>query len=98
MYILETPVIILTVDSTTTHSLLPPSTNTASVRVLSQNVRLQTNLIGKWKRPDNAEVTSDTIAFFVFTVSDAGLYQFFVTSGNGNETLAIQINITVTGW
>ena len=92
------PLITLTADSTTTHSFLPPSTNTASVRVLSQNVTLQTNLIGKWKRPDNTEVISDNITFSVFTANYAGLYQFYVTSFiNGNESLAIQIRITATG-
>ena len=92
------PVITLTADSTTTHSLLPPSTNTASVRVLSQNVTLQTNLIGKWRRPDNTEVTSDSTTFSVFTADHAGLYQFYVTSFiNRSEALSIQIMITATG-
>ena len=92
------PVITLTADSTTIHSLLPPSNNTASVRVLSQNVTLQTNLIGKWRRPDNTEVNSDSITFPVFTADHAGFYQFFVASFiDRSEALAILIIITATG-
>ena len=78
--------------STTTYTLLPPSINIAHVGELSLNVLLQTNLIGKWRRPDNTEVTSDNITFPVFTAANhAGLYRFYVTNWEKVEVLAIQI-------
>ena len=93
MYFLHVgpPVITLTPDSTTTYTLLPPNTNTASIRVMSQNVTLQTNLIGKWRRPNNTEVTSNNVTFPMFTANYAGLYRFYVINWRKAEVLVIQI-------
>ena len=78
-------------------SLLPPNLNSASVTVLTQNVVLSTNLAGRWQRPDNSSVASNTLTFSTFYVTQGGLYKFYVDNWDGQQTLAIQLNIIVIG-
>ena len=84
-------------DSISTFTLLPPDINRVVVEVLSQNVVLSTNLVGRWERPDNSNVLQNSITFTIFHQSDEGLYKFYVNSWDGNQTLAIQINISIIG-
>ena len=91
------PVITLFDGSTDTFSLLPPDTNNAEVEVLTQNVVLSTNLVGRWYRPDNSYVTQNSLTFTIFHQSNEGLYKFYVTDWNGELTLAIQIDISIMG-
>ena len=83
--------------STDTFSLLPPDTNNAEVEVLTQNVVLSTNLVGRWYRPDNSYVTQNSLTFTIFHQTNEGLYKFYVTDWNGELTLAIQIDISIMG-
>ena len=46
---------------TVSFSLLPPYINSASVAVLTQNVVLSTNLVGRWQRLDNSSVAFNII-------------------------------------
>ena len=78
-------------------SLLPPQMNRADVNLLTQDVILSTNLVGRWQKPDDSFVTDDTLTFSIFHQSDEGLYKFYVTNWDGDDTLAIQINISVVG-
>ena len=78
-------------------SLLPPETNNADIEVLTQNVVLSTNLVGRWQKPDNSIVLQNDITFPIFYLSDEGLYKFYVNSWDGDQTLAVQINILTTG-
>ena len=96
-YLIEAPTVRLVHAEEEIHSLLPPNINTAGIRVLSQNVTLQSNLIGKWQKPDSTDSTNNTIHFPVFTANMAGMYKFFITSSDGGEVLALQIAITATG-
>ena len=83
--------------STDTFSLLPPDINNAEVEVLTQNVVLSTNLVGRWYRPDNSYVTQNSLTFTIFHQTNEGLYKFYVTDWSGGLTLAIQINISIIG-
>ena len=91
------PVITLYNKSYTTFSLLPPAVNRADIPILTQNVSLSTNLVGKWQTPDGSYVNSDSITISTLYVSHAGLYKFYVTNWNGDWTLAIQIYISPVG-
>ena len=98
-YILITgpPEIRLNDDTINTFSSLPPGINRAEVAVLTQNVVLSTNLVGRWKRPDDSTVLQNSITFRIFHQSDEGLYKFYVNSWNGSQALAIQMNISIIG-
>ena len=71
--------------------------NSASVTVLAHNVVLSTNLAGRWQRPDNSSVASNTLTFSTFYVTQRGVYKFYVDNWDGQQTLAIQLNIIVIG-
>ena len=71
--------------------------NRADVNLLTQDVILSTNLVGRWQKPDDSFVTDDTLTFSIFHQSDEGLYKFYVTNWDGDETLAIQIYLTING-
>ena len=74
-------------------SLLPPAVNRADIPILTQNVTLSTNLVGRWQTPDGSYVNSDSITIPTLYVSHTGLYKFYVT----NWTLTIQIEISAVG-
>ena len=78
-------------------SLLPPAVNRADIPILTQNVSLSTNLVGRWQTPNGSYVNSDSITIPTLYMSHAGLYKFYVTNWNGDWTLAIQIYISVVG-
>ena len=84
---------LTTSDESVNYAVLYPQTNSASVRVLSLNVILQTDATGKWRRPDSTEVDSNSITFPTFTLINAGLYTFYVI-----DSKAIRIRISITGW
>ena len=75
------------------YSMLPPNINTADVTILTQNVILQANMEGRWNKSGETISTTNTIAFDVITRNLAGLYEFLSVE----DTLAIQIKISVTG-
>ena len=91
------PQITLSQDSVNSFSLLPPDINTADVTVLTQNVIVNSNLVGRWQRPDESNVTHNSLTFPIFSQSDEGLYKFYVTDWYGEDTLAIQIYISAQG-
>ena len=78
-------------------SHLPPEVNRAEVEVLTHNVVLSTKLSGRWQKPDNSILLQNFITFPIFHQSDEGLYTFYVNTWNGNQVLAIQINISIIG-
>ena len=78
-------------------SLLAPDMNRADVEVLTQNVIVSTNLVGRWQIPDDSFVSDNSLTFSIFNQADEGLYKFYVTNWNGEQTLAIQITISVIG-
>ena len=80
-----------------TFSLLPPAVNRADIPILTQNVTLSTNLVGRWQIPDGSYVNSDSITIPTLYVSHAGLYKFYVTNWDGDWILAIQIEISPVG-
>ena len=82
---------LTTSEGTTNYAVLYPQTNSASVGVLSLNVTLQTDATGKWRKPDNTEVDSNSITFLTFTSINAGLYTFYV---NNSETILMMITTT----
>ena len=95
--ILGPPEITLSHGSTDTFSLLPPDTNIAEIEVLTQNVLLSANLVGRWYRPDDSLVTQNSLTFTIFHQTDGGMYSFYVTDWNGELALAIRINISIIG-
>ena len=78
-------------------SLLAPDMNRADVEVLTENVIVSTNLVGRWQIPDDSFVSDNSLTFSIFNQTDEGLYKFYVTNWNGEQTLAIQIIISVIG-
>ena len=82
-----------------TYTNLPnsPDTNTADIMVLSQDVTLQANLEGKWQLPGGSSVTRKRIEIQLFTKILAGTYEFYTTSLEDTEVLAIQIEIAAIG-
>ena len=91
------PLITLSQGSMNSFSLLPPQMNRADVNLLTQDVILSTNLVGRWQKPDDSFVTDGTLTFPIFAEYDEGLYKFYVTNWDGDNTLAIQIYISVIG-
>ena len=91
------PLIILSPVSSNSFSLLVPDVNTADVTVLSRNVILSTNLVGRWQRPNYDNVTHNSISFPIFYQSDGGLYKFYVPGWDGEEKLSIQIYLSIMG-
>ena len=91
------PVFMLNNNFFNTFSLLPPDINRADIKLLTQDVVLSTNLVGRWQKPDDSFVTDDFLTFSIFHQSDEGLYKFYVTDWDGDETLAIQIYLAVNG-
>ena len=83
--------------STNIFSLLAPDTNIAQVIVLTQNVALSVNLVGKWQLPNNSVVVESTINFPIFYLPDEGLYKFYISDWYGQQMLAIQISISIPG-
>ena len=91
------PILTLYKNSYTTFSLLPPAVNRVDILILTQNVTLSVNLVGRWQTPDGSYVNSDFISIPTLYVSHAGLYKFYVTNWEGNLELAIQIDISPVG-
>ena len=91
------PEVTLSHGSTDGFSLLPPDTNIAEIKVLTQNILLSTNLVGRWYRPDDSFVTHNSLTFTIFHQTNEGMYRFYVTDWNGELTLAIQIDISIMG-
>ena len=91
------PVITIYNRFYTTFSLLPPAVNRADIPMLTLNVSLSTNLVGRWQTPDGSYVNSDYITIPTLYVSHDGLYKFYVTNWDGDWTLAIQIYISPVG-
>ena len=91
------PQITWSIGSINSFSLLPPDINRVNIEVLTMNVNLSTNLVGRWQKTDNSTVSQNVITFPIFHQSDEGLYKFYVNSWNGNQTLAIQIEISIIG-
>ena len=91
------PTISLSNTTQGTFSERPQGSNTANIRVLTDNVFLQTQLRGRWVAPENVSTTDKSISFPYFTVDHAGLYRFYVAGWDSNEVLAIQIYISATG-
>ena len=58
---------------------------------------LQSNLKGRWERPDGSLVAESMIEFELFTKDLAGVYKFHVTSWSRSEVIAIQIELTAVG-
>ena len=84
------PVITLSHTTNETYDLVPPKINRASIKVLSQDVTLQTNIPGKWQDPNDVNTTDNMLTIAVFTVNHAGLYSFYAI--NGSEVLSIIIS------
>ena len=78
-------------------SLLAPDFNEVDMLLLTQNVVLSTNLVGRWYKPDNSSNSDMSLNFSLFHQSDEGLYKFYVTNWGGQQQLAIQINISLIG-
>ncbi|KAI6650360.1 hypothetical protein LOD99_6037 [Oopsacas minuta] len=93
------PVITLSTAPDTTYSMLPTASdnNRANIPVLSENVMLQTNLLGRWLKPDGSSTDGNFIEFILFTVDLVGIYQFNVTNWENQEEKAILINISAVG-
>ena len=91
------PIITLYNSTYTTFSNLPPAVNRADIPILTENVKLSSNLVGRWQTPDGSYVNSDSITIPTLYVSHAGLYKFYVTNWDGDWTLAIQIYISPVG-
>ena len=91
--------LVLTLDygCPNTFSHLPPAVNRAGIPILTENVKLSTNLVGRWQMPDGSYVDSDSITIPTLYVSHAGLYKFYVTNWDGDWALAIQIYISPVG-
>ena len=91
---------VLTLSTTSdTYRELPNSgiANTADINVLSNNVMLQVNIKGRWELPDGSSSNESVIEFELFTKDLAGVYKFYVSSWDGSEVLAIQIEISAVG-
>ena len=71
--------------------------NRADVAELTQNVVVSTNLVGRWQLPDDNFVVDNYLTFPIFNQTDEGLYKFYVTNWDGEQTLAIQIIISIIG-
>ena len=95
--ILGPPMFTLNDGSINTYSLLPPEINKADIDVLIKNAILSTNLIGRWKSPNDSFLTQTSLKFPIFHQSDEGLYKFYVTSWYGQLDLAITIRISIIG-
>ena len=52
---------------------------------------------GKWVLPDNTNTTNGRIETSVFTVRDGGLYRYYIENWDGQEVIAIQVNISPVG-
>ena len=86
-----------TSDTISTHSLTFPDTNSADITILSKNVVLQSDLKGRWELPDSSSVADSRIQFELYTKDLAGLYNFYVTSWDRSEVIAIQIELSAIG-
>ena len=91
------PAVTLSNGSTNIYSLLAPDTNGAEVTVLTQDVTLSVNLVGKWQMPNNSFVIGSSINFPIFYLPDEGLYKFYISDWYGQQLLAIQISIVISG-
>ena len=54
-------------------------------------------MTGKWVLPDNTNTTNSTIERSVFTVRDGGLYRYYIGNWDGEEVIAILVNISPVG-
>ena len=91
------PIIELSHGLTDMFSLLAPDFNEVDILLLTQNVVLSTNLVGRWYKPDNTSTSDASLDFPLFHQSDEGLYRFYVSNWTGQQQLAIQINISLIG-
>ena len=71
--------------------------NTADIRVLTQNVSIQANLIGMWYKPGGLYTSENPITYSIFTANQRGLYIFYVNSWKGIQVIANFVNIFATG-
>ena len=58
---------------------------------------LQVNIRGRWIFLDGSSNTESVTEFELFTKDLAGVYKFYVSSWDGSEVLAIQIEISAVG-
>ena len=85
--------ITLNNGSISSFSLLPPAINRAEVSLLTQDIVISSNLIGRWQTPDNSILNDSSIILSRFYSTDAGRYKFYVTGLDGQERLAIELFI-----
>ena len=76
---------------------MAPEINRAEVTLLTQNVTLSTDLVGRWQKPDHSFVTDNYLTFSIFHQFNEGLYKFYVTDFDEQEVLTIQIHISIRG-
>ncbi|KAI6657364.1 Secretory phospholipase A2 receptor [Oopsacas minuta] len=95
LFIQGPPVITLDAGTSDNYELLSPEINSAYVNLKSPNVGLHVNIPGRWQRPDEIFVEDISIIFPVFDLTYEGLYKFYVINWDNEETLAMQILITV---
>lgn len=81
----------------TTFSALPPDVNEFNIEVLALDVILYANLIGTWQLPSESIVAHNSITIPIFRQPDEGIYMFYTNNWYGEQTLAIQIKISVFG-
>ena len=86
-----------TTSDTYTESPNSGNANTADIDILSKNVMLQVNIKGRWELPDGSSNTENVIEFELCTKDIPGVYKFYVSSWDGSEVLAIQIEISAVG-
>lgn len=95
--LLGPPTVTLNNGSISTYSLLPPGINSAAVMLLTQNVSLYANHVGRWQTPVDGFLTQKSILFPIFGQSDNGIYSFYLRDWSGEELVAIQLNISIIG-
>ena len=77
-----------------THTDTYPSMNIATIQLLTQEVSLSTNLVGKWNIPGDTNTSSSTVDIGTFIEAESGLYTFYTNNWDGVEVIAMQIYVS----
>ena len=76
------------------HTDTYPTTNTVSIPLLTQEVSLSTNLVGRWNMPGDTNISNSIVDIGTFMGADAGLYTFYTQNWDTIEVIAMQITIS----
>ena len=76
-----------------TLSSVYPAENSITVPISTRDITLSINIDGKWNLPDNSNSSNSVLSIAIVSTADPGLYKFYISNWDGEEQIAMQLQI-----